>query len=161
MNFDRVLSSVLGVLNNRDISHTKKHFIKLIGSAKSQIHLVTGELDPAVFQDEFVKAAFAKVTARNNPVEVVILTGPNPDPQVVHDLVDSNEHIQMFQQAERPNVHFMVVDRSHVRVEEFHEPGTSERAAFVKYDTRFLADKLEAEFSRALHANETTPATSR
>ena len=43
-------------------------------------------------------------------------------------------------------------------MEEFHEPGTTERAAFVKYDTRFLGDKLEAEFSKALHASDAAPA---
>lgn len=120
---------------------------ELFNQAKHSIKIVAGELDAQFYEHPEIIKELEKAIERGVKVEVI--TGPSLDLKTVQIPKWAEQgKLHLYKLRERPELHFIVVDGEHARLEEFHTTKQRERRAYTLKKTFFLARKLEMEFTK-------------
>lgn len=146
---ENLLLRVFGVIPNTDLESGIKICKELFDRAKSSIRIVAGNLDSRFYNNSQIVQALEKASERGVLIEII--HGPQIDPASKEILrLKSEKKVKLYRYKKRPADQFMVIDRKHVRVEEFHHSEQDERRAYVKYNTIFLGQRLEIEFAELM-----------
>lgn len=141
----RRIPEIFGFYSNVQTESSIELCQKLFERAEKTVHIVAGELRYEFYADSRIVEILRRKLGERVAVEII--HGPDADPRTRALLLEqSDNHLVVYELEFRPDTHFMVIDGKHVRVEEPHVSGQASRAHVV-FDTLFLAQELEDEFS--------------
>jgi len=143
------IESILGIRTNYSFPERIAKGKELLGRANSSIKILSGTLNSEFYGNEEILKAL-----RESKAKVEIIHGPNVEENIISGLenLSPNGRIKLYKLDTEPLGHFMVIDEKHVRVESDHLATEKEKKAFIKYNSLFLAQRLDEEFM-ALKAN--------
>lgn len=118
--------------------------VKLLSEARSSIKIVTGEARYEVYNGNS-KVLEALKQARDE-CTIDILVGPDADAKSLKALASLERPMSLYQLSQWPPLHFIVVDKKHVRLEEAHLPGQKERVQYIIYNFEG-AERLDRKFN--------------
>lgn len=160
-----ILSIRMGLYKDIDTPHTITRWNETIEDAINEIHklfslatrqviIVSGSLNRRLWGNSIILNDL-KLFIHNN-IDLKILIGVNLE--VVENssfynflrdnVIDSKIKLSMM--PERPEVHFIIVDEAHVRLEKKHEPKTEERKALIKEYGASLAFRAQMKYEEML-----------
>jgi hypothetical protein len=122
--------------------------IPLIKKAKKNIKIVTGELDSAFYNNPNVLSAF-ETSLKTIEDCIEIIAGPifAKNNMGIKTLL-KNEKFKLYNLPYRESSHFIVVDRKHVRIEEYHAPKEDKRFAYLRYYMPSFGAELFTYFNK-------------
>ena len=135
---------------NSDIITAIKEIHKLFDIALEQILIVSGTLNEKIWGSENIIKDFESFKLRK--IELSIIVGKKlnikKDSNLYNFLKDNagSKYLNLYVCDETPTVHFIIVDNSHLRLEEKHEPNDDERKAEIKYYSGALAGRAKTRF---------------
>jgi hypothetical protein len=134
---------------------TLNAFIELIKKGYNTVKMVTGELDPDLYNREDVTNEIHKLL--DNEVTIESMFHKSDDKKsAIQALREKNgrmvklkkdhpDYLKLYWQRERSRVHFTVVDSSHILIEDIHDPHEL-REVLVKYKTKLLGERWDKKF---------------
>lgn len=117
-----------GKIDDRAGLQALQAVIKLLSEARSSIKIVAGESTYEVYT-EFLEV----FEQAGDECTIEIVAGPEADERSVKALASLKRPVSFYQLDQRPPLHFVVVDKEHVRLEEAHPPGQKERVQYIVY----------------------------
>lgn len=133
---------------------------KLLGKARSTIHLAVGEMNHRIYEHQAITGILE--AKADEGVQVEITHSPEPDEKsVTIQRLAREGKLSLYRLPESPVHHFWVIDGQHVLDEDPHARDEPERVFYILYDAPFLASALEREFQRrkaaALNTEQGSP----
>jgi len=127
----------------------------LLGRAEESIFILADRLTPYFYQHEAIQASIAKALKKG--VNVALACGPEPKAESIdalkskaQELEEKAGKITLYVLKQRPTLHFVVVDRKHVRIEKPHPPEEEKRHGVERFDEPGLARELENLFAELI-----------
>jgi hypothetical protein len=156
-----ILSSLMGLFNDIDIPKIEtRHNLtieqsideihKLFRMATEQVLIVSGCLNQKIWDNPIIIDDLKNFISLK--IEIQILTGRKLGVKLhssLHDLLLDNVkkgNIKLYIIDQRPNIHFIVVDNSHVRLEKEHGSDERDRQAEIKIFGVGLAGRAKNKF---------------
>lgn len=125
-----------------------QEYAKLIGEAKMQISIVSGNLPFSVYTGEIFMCALDSALKRGATVK--ILAGPTASKDSINQLRQKGVDVLVLRNW--PERHFALVDDKHVRVEDIHAETSTESTQYIIHNYK-LAYKLKNYFDSLAESN--------
>lgn len=115
---------------------------QLFSVAQDEILIQAGNLDHNFYENESICSALEKFLQHKGRLRIICASEHDCDPKT-HTILEFQHNkdfnIKISRAASRPELHFMVVDDVHYRVEKTHSPGKHYGANIV-FNNHFFAD---------------------
>ena len=132
-------------------------FLELLEKGRKSIKMVTGELDPDLYNRSDVTEKLKTLLDNKVSLEIVFHKKDSKN-EAIQDLLYNNAKIielkkiyhsflKLYWQKERAETHFAVADASHVFIEEPHK-AYKPRGTFIKYKTELLGRYCNQDFEK-------------
>lgn len=144
-----------GASENFGVDAAVKHLSRLFENAQHEILIVSDDLGPDCWSDQNVVSRLSKAVMEGT-AHGRIVVGPKFDLNRVQGLKSAiNSGLLKVRKLNyRPNGHFVVVDSLSVRLEEPHEPGSTELKAQTFWDAPMIARKMRKHFEELWEQGE-------
>lgn len=130
-------------------------FLELLKKGRKNIKMITGELDPDLYNRLEVTEKLKTLLDNKVKIEIIFHKKDSKN-ETIQDLLYNNAKIielkknypnilKLYWQKERAPNHFAVVDASHVFIEEPHQ-AYKPRGTFIKYKTELLGEHCDQRF---------------
>lgn len=134
---------------NKNLKDAINYSVELFDSCNNRLNMVAGELDTRFYNNEKILKSFEKMVDRN--VKISIICGHENEASKCETLskLIEDKKIELHLLKDRPKNHFMVGDKSFIRIEMPHKPLEGVRKAFFVYD-EILGNELDNRFNKFL-----------
>jgi hypothetical protein len=147
----KALYKLIGYTYFRTVAESVEPTAELIRQAQRTLHILSGDLPPALWGQQAVKDALTKVANHPNPPEIEIIFGPqdSADPEVLAFLksLARQGKLALYATNPRSTGHFIVADGVNVKIEDPHAPNDPNGSGYTTYGDERLGRALEARFS--------------
>jgi hypothetical protein len=135
---------------NSSIEVAIKEICSLLTMANNSVIITSGSLNEKIWGDDQILRTFH--TLNYLGVKILILTGNKlnvtqngPLYNYIKESIEQNK-IVYYCKEEPPDSHFIIIDESHVRLEDRHVPNLEIRKALIKYHRASLAGRAKSKF---------------
>ncbi|KAA3642046.1 MAG: hypothetical protein DWQ07_25975 [Chloroflexi bacterium] len=144
--WESILKALYNVRINSDIDTAIEYSTELFQNANSTIWIVGGNLNNDLWGAPEVINELEEASNRN--IEIRIIHGPSIDPNNLEiTRLHEEGRIELQSHSINPSSKFIVVDKSHVRLEEVGT-GSAQRSAFVVTESAMLGNRLAKDFTK-------------
>ena len=137
---------------NSNIESAIKEISSLLTMATHSVIISSGSLNEKIWGDEHVLKSLKYLTDRG--IKVTIITGKKlnflkggPLYKFIKESIANNQ-LSFFYKEETPNAHFIIVDETHLRLEDQYEHDGDNRRALITYNRAPLAGRAKNKFER-------------
>lgn len=115
---------------------------ELFDVAISEILMQAGNLDHEFYENEVISNAIKSFLENKGKVRIICSPKQECDPETktIFEFQNKQDYnIKILHSEKRPDLHFMVIDDKHYRIEKKHPPGKYYKANII-YNIHFFAD---------------------